>query len=68
MANEPWRPDPRSWGDGYESGYKAGLEAAAHAMLRHDKEGRDWLKGSLWDTLARECAARIMALAPKDKS
>lgn len=68
MAAEAWRPDPRSWGDGYESGYKAGLEAAAHAMLRHDKDGREWIMGSLWDTLSRECAARIMALAPKDKS
>lgn len=68
MTNEPWRPDPRSWGDGYRAGYEAGLQDAARAITQHDKRGREWIMGSLWDTLARECATRIEALKPKERS
>ena len=68
MTIDPRRSDPGSWSDGYEVGYKAGLEAAAHAIQRHDKQGREWIRGSLWDALSRECAARIMELKPKERS
>lgn len=62
------RPCPASWGDGYRAGYEAGLEAAARAITQHDKEGREWIMDSLWDTLARECAGRISALSRKEQS
>lgn len=53
---------PRSWGDGYRSGYEAGLEAASRAIMQHDKAGREWIMESLWGTLARECSERILEL------
>ncbi|MGB6054633.1 MAG: hypothetical protein WBG17_05275 [Burkholderiaceae bacterium] len=38
------------------------LEEAAQAAERHDMAGREWIPGSLWDTLSREASARIRAL------
>lgn len=40
----------------------AALEEAAGALEDHRKAGREWVPGSLWDTLSREAAARIRAL------
>ena len=39
------------------------LEEAAKAFSDHSKEGREWVRGSLWDTLTKEGCARIRALA-----
>lgn len=39
------------------------LEEAAKALSDHDKTGREWVRGSLWDTLTNEGCARIRALA-----
>lgn len=41
---------------------KSALEAAAKAVEQHDRRGRAWIPGSLWDTLAKEAAGRIRAL------
>ncbi|MEN5147215.1 hypothetical protein [Brevundimonas diminuta] len=38
------------------------LEMAAKAVEDHQKIGREWIKGSLWDDLTREASARIRAL------
>ncbi|WP_338577767.1 hypothetical protein V8J38_02605 [Brevundimonas olei] len=38
------------------------LEMAAKAVEDHQKFGREWIKGSLWDDLTREASARIRAL------
>ena len=40
----------------------AALEEAAAALEDHRRAGREWVPGSLWDTLSREAAARIRAL------
>ena len=40
----------------------ATLEEAAAALEDHRRAGREWVPGSLWDTLSREAAARIRAL------
>ncbi|KAK52504.1 hypothetical protein L576_5276, partial [Bordetella bronchiseptica OSU054] len=40
----------------------AALEEAAGALEDHRRAGREWVPGSLWDTLSREAAARIRAL------
>jgi len=45
-------------------GVKAGLEAAA--QVAPDSAGREWVKGSLWDVLAREMSAKIAALNPEE--
>ncbi|MDN7495039.1 Lar family restriction alleviation protein [Burkholderia gladioli] len=42
--------------------HDAALEAAATAVEAHDRDGREWINGSLWDTLTREACARIRAL------
>jgi hypothetical protein len=39
------------------------LEEAAVAITQHNRRGREWIPGSLWDTLSSEAAARIRALA-----
>lgn len=39
------------------------LEEAATAIAQHDRKGREWIPGSLWDTLSNEAAARVRALA-----
>jgi hypothetical protein len=38
------------------------VERAAAAYEAHDKNGRDWIPGSLWDTLVREGTSRIRAM------
>ena len=38
------------------------LEACAEEVARHDKKGREWIPGSLWDQLTRESASRIRQL------
>ncbi|SMG09862.1 hypothetical protein SAMN06265784_101356 [Paraburkholderia susongensis] len=38
------------------------LEEAAAAVADHCRKGREWIPGSLWDTLTRECAARVRAI------
>lgn len=38
------------------------LEEAAEAVKDHNREGREWVPGSLWDTLSNEAAARIRSL------
>jgi hypothetical protein len=40
----------------------AALDEAANAVEQHDRTGREWVLGSLWDTLSREASARIRAL------
>lgn len=40
----------------------ATIEAAAKTVADHSKTGREWIPGSLWDTLANEAAGRIRAL------
>ena len=45
--------------------YDAALEAAAVAVSQHDKAGREWVKGSLFDALSKEASARIRALKNK---
>lgn len=42
--------------------FSQALVVAAGAMEKHDKEGREFIPGSLWDTLSREAAARIRDL------
>lgn len=62
----------RGRADGFDAGHGAALEKAAAALEDHRKAGREWVPGSLWDTLSREAAARIRALkqpqADKDGS
>lgn len=61
----------RGRADGFDAGHSAALEKAAAALEDHRKAGREWVPGSLWDTLSRE-AAYIRALkqpqADKDGS
>lgn len=52
----------RGRADGFDAGQSAALEKAAAALEDHRKAGREWVPGSLWDTLSREAAARIRAL------
>ncbi|MFY2996277.1 hypothetical protein ACOTH8_23405 [Achromobacter xylosoxidans] len=52
----------RGRADGFDAGHGAALEKAAAALEDHRKAGREWVPGSLWDTLSREAAARIRAL------
>ena len=49
--------------DAARAAWNAALDAAADAVTDHQRDGRAWVPGSLWDTLARECAARIRALS-----
>lgn len=44
------------------SDHDAIIEACAAAVAMEDREGRDWIKGSLWDRLTTEAAARVRAL------
>lgn len=37
-------------------------EAAAKVVEQHDVSGREWLPGTLWDTLSKEAGARIRRL------
>ena len=56
-----------AYSEGYQAGYVAALEQAAVAVEQHDKEGREWIMGSLLDTITREATARIRSLIPNTK-
>jgi hypothetical protein len=43
----------------------AALDEAALAIEDHDRLGRQWVPGSLWDNLSNEAAARVRALKVK---
>lgn len=51
----------------WQAATQAALERAAKAVEDHDRSGREWVRGSLWDTLSREAAGRIRALMEQDK-
>lgn len=38
------------------------LEQAAVAVAAHDRTGREWVKGSLWDDITMQAVGRIRAL------
>lgn len=38
------------------------IRAAADAAARPDKRGREWVPGSLWDTIKRETQRDILTL------
>lgn len=42
------------------------LQEAAEVVKQHDRKGREWVRGSLWDAIANEGAARILALETAD--
>lgn len=44
------------------------LEDARAAYEAHDRVGRDWIAGSIWDALNHEAAARVAALTNADKA
>lgn len=48
----------------YRKGFNDAIEAAALAVNDHNREGREWVKGSLWDEITKEASARIRALEP----
>gem|GEM_PF-2253076 len=41
---------------------EAVLEMAAKAVEDHQREGREWVPGSLWDDITRQAAGRIRAV------
>ena len=41
---------------------EAALDEAVAAVEAHDRRGRDWVPGSLWDNITLDAAARIRAL------
>lgn len=41
----------------------AALAEAASVISDHNREGRQWVPGSLWGTITQECAARINSLS-----
>ncbi|WP_298699196.1 hypothetical protein [uncultured Brevundimonas sp.] len=48
--------------DAIESAVNAALDRAAEAVADHQREGREWVKDSLWDDITRQAAGRIRAL------
>ncbi|NYT61281.1 hypothetical protein H0A66_02930 [Alcaligenaceae bacterium] len=46
----------------YQAGRDAGLNDAAAAITDHQREGREWVPGSLWDILQNEAAQRVRSL------
>ena len=38
------------------------LDEAASVVADHNREGRQWVPGSLWGVITQECSARIKAL------
>lgn len=55
------------WIAAWQAAYAQALEDAARAITDHQRAGREWVAESLWDTLSREAATRIRALASGDK-
>ena len=41
------------------------LQSAADEVSQQDRDGRDWVSGSFWDTLVRETSYRILRLMPR---
>ena len=41
------------------------LERAAEAVGNHNKTGREWVPGSLWDSITQEAVGRIRAMEVK---
>jgi hypothetical protein len=35
------------------------IEVAVKVITKHNKTGREWMPGSLWDTITNEAASRI---------
>lgn len=48
-----------------EAARAAALDEAALAIEDHNRLGREWVPGSLWDNLQNEAAARVAALKGK---
>jgi hypothetical protein len=48
-----------------ETARAAALDEAALAIEDHNRLGREWVPGSLWDNLQNEAAARVRALKEK---
>jgi hypothetical protein len=48
--------------EGWKAARDVVLDKAAAVVADHNREGRGWIPGSLWDTLANEAAARVLAL------
>jgi hypothetical protein len=46
---------------------KQALEEAAAVVEQADRSGRDWVKGSLWETILKEASSRVRALANQEK-
>lgn len=44
---------------------EAVLDLAAKAVEDHQREGREWVPGSLWDDITRQAAGRIRAIKPQ---
>ena len=51
-----------AWKEMARKSWDAALDAASEVVGRHDMTGREWVKGSMWDTLASEGAGRIRML------
>lgn len=63
-----WRRGQLDRDDCYQmfaAGWVSALSIAATVVEQHDKTGREWIRGSLWDDLTREAAGRIRALIPE---
>lgn len=59
---EGWK-DALQWNKPYEQKIRdEALDEAAKAVANHNVQGREWVRGSLFDTLANEAAARIRQL------
>lgn len=42
------------------------LARAAEAVGNHNKTGREWVPGSLWDSITQEAVGRIRAMEERD--
>lgn len=68
IGNHLINPDPNGMyvrHEDYAEARAAVLDQAAAVVRDHNKVGRGWIPGSLWDTLANEAAARVLALKGK---
>jgi hypothetical protein len=68
-------PEGTMWGDRLnvetvlhiaQASRREALEEAVSVVSDHQRAGREWVTGSLWDTLTNECAGRIRAIATVD--
>lgn len=51
----------------YRMGWNAALEAASVEIANPNKSGREWVPGSLWDSIQRENAIRLRSLKRQEK-